>query len=153
MADLDFKRLKKHVDQRIASRPLGIGPGGRRRTGAMEIVRASLPQLETLRAAGATWVDLAAGLAEQGVTQGDGRPLSADRLTALVASIRKQNAKRSATLAQRAERSDAPVTPHRPALTLSPDLTDPPASGVDRPSPSEQDNRHAALDRAKAILK
>ncbi len=39
---------------------------------------------------GATWTEIVAGLAAQGVTQGDGQPITGRRLTALMHNIRVQ---------------------------------------------------------------
>ena len=153
MADLDFKRFQRHVKQRIAARPTDVGSDGRRRTGVMEVIRSNLAKFDEMRAEGATWVDIADALTAQGFTQRSGAPLTADRVTALVASIRREDAKRAEVLARRAERVDRPSTPSLPPLTLSADLTKPQPPGAGRPSPSEQDNRYAALDRARSILK
>jgi hypothetical protein len=106
MPKLDLKRLAKDIDTRRMSRPLGVGPGGRRLTGAMAIVRDNLQALEALHASGASWVDLAAGLTAQGVTQGQGEPLTGKRLTALIASIKRQAARRAAAEARRGGRPD-----------------------------------------------
>ena len=43
---------------------------------------------------GATWTEIAAGLAAQGVTQGDGQPITGRRLTALMHNIRVQEERR-----------------------------------------------------------
>ena len=153
MADLDLRRFQQHVKQRIAARPADVGSDGRRRTGVMEVIRANLARFDEMRANGATWVDIADALTAQGFKQRSGAALTADRVTALVASVRREAAKRAGAVARRAERIDGPSKPIPPPLALSADLTDPKPKAAGRPSPSEQDNRHAALDRAKSILK
>lgn len=122
MPKLDLKRLAKDVDTLRQSRPVDLGPGGRRLTGAMAIVRDNLEALEALKANGSTWVDIAAGLAAQGVTQGNGDPITGKRLTALRASVMRQAAKKAEAQARRMGRPDlrrAPSSPRR--LQPSPD--------------------------------
>ena len=151
--DLDVKRLRRDVAKRQAARPVGLAPGGRRPTGSMAIVRQHLGELDRLRAAGATWTEIAAGLTGQGVTQGEGAPLTAKRLTALVTLVRKAEAKRAATLAKRSGRSDAPPALASPPLTLSPDLVRSKRADDFGTAASEEANRHTALARSKALLK
>ena len=153
MADLDFRRFQQHVKQRIASRAADEGSDGRRRTGVMDVIRTNLTKFDEMRADGATWVDIADALTAQGFKQRSGAALTADRVTALVASVRREAARRAAAAERRAERIDGPSKAKSAPLALSADLTDPWPNGAGRPSPSEQDNRHAALDRAKSILK
>lgn len=152
--DIDLKKLKRDVEKRQASRPAGLAPGGRRATGSMAVVRQHLPQFDALRAAGASWSEIAAGLAGQGVTQGEGQePITAKRLTALVSLVRKAEAKRAAAVAERAARPDAPLQLAPAILTLPGDLVTPKPGGDVRAAPSEEDHRHAALARSKALLK
>ena len=106
MPKLDLKRLAKDVDTLRNDRPVDRGPGGRRLTGAMEIVRDNLEALEALKAAGSTWVEIAAGLAAQGVTQGEGEPITGKRLTSLCASVKRQAAQKAAAEARRLARLD-----------------------------------------------
>lgn len=152
--DLDLRRLKRDVARSQASRPTGMAPGGRRSTGSMAVVRRHLPQLDALRAEGATWAEIAAALAAQGLTQGEAQtPITAKRLTALVALVRKAEAKRSASIAKRTDRSDAPGGQPNASLTLSTDLTVPGRGAAAQAVPSEETNRHAALARSKSLLK
>jgi hypothetical protein len=65
---LDLQRLRADVKRIQDSRPADRGPGGRRFTGSMAIVREKLPALLDMRAKGGRWVDIAADLALQGVT-------------------------------------------------------------------------------------
>ncbi len=135
--DLDLRKLKGDVAKRQAARPVGIAPGGRRATGSMAIVRQHLAEFDALRAKGATWAEIASGLAEQGVTQGENQePITAKRLTSLVSFVRKAEAKRVAAIAARkdlagtggAQKVAAPKAGSR--LSLSPELASPtPAKG------------------------
>jgi hypothetical protein len=53
------------------------------KTGATEIVRKHFAELQRMHYQdGASWIEIAAGLAKQGVTQGDGKPITGRRLTA-----------------------------------------------------------------------
>ncbi|MGX9984668.1 hypothetical protein [Methylobacterium fujisawaense] len=168
MPKLDLKRLAKDVDTLRTSRPLGIGPGGRRLTGAMAMVRDNLEALEALHAAGASWVDLAAGLAAQGVTQGQGDPLTGKRLTALIASVKRQAARHAAAAARRKTRPDLRAltvstarrepppesTPSPAASRLAPELRDRPAPppGDDAPL-SEAEIRRIQAERHSHLFK
>jgi hypothetical protein len=81
---------------------------------AMAIIRENLAAIETLRAGGATWTVIAAGFAAQGVSHRDGQPLTGKRLTALIDSIRRQDARRQARERKRALRPDLARAPPRP---------------------------------------
>lgn len=168
MPKLDLKRLARDVDTLRTSRPLGVGPGGRRLTGAMAAVRDNLKALEALHAAGASWVDLAAGLTAQGVTQGQGDPLTGKRLTALIASVKRQAARQAAAAARRGTRPDLP-RPSTPSVTrqdppdavprtavarLAPELQARPAPppGDDAP-PSEAEIRRIQAERHSHLFK
>lgn len=160
---LDLTRLHRDIETRRAARPVDIGPGGRRLTGAMDAVRTHLADIEALRAGGASWVDIAAALAAQGVTQGDGVPITGRRLTSLIDSVRKQKASKAASQAGRGSRSDLhprpaadvePASPQRVTLTLSPDLVAPSPlpMRVDRDD-AEEALRRENLSRVQAFLK
>jgi len=167
MPKLDLKRLSRDVDTLRTSRPLGVGPGGRRLTGAMAVVRDNLAALEALHAAGASWVDIAAGLAAQGVTQGQGEPLTGKRLTALIASVRRQAARHAATEARRRARPDLPrfpvsanrqVPPPDPAPTpasrLAPELQARPVPPPSDDAPlSEAEIRQHQAERHSHLFK
>ena len=84
---IDLKRLRSDVKRLKASRV--DSPIGKVKTGATEIIRRHFDELERMHHKdGASWTEIAASLAEQGVTQGDGRPLTGRRLTALMHNIR-----------------------------------------------------------------
>lgn len=151
--DLDLRKLRRDVAKSQASRPVGLAPGGRRATGSMAVVRRHLAQLDALRSDGATWAEIAAGLAGQGVTQGEGLPITAKRLTALVTLIRKAEARKTAVQAKRAGRSDAPTEAAPPSMSLSADLAKPKPGGDVGTASTEEIHRHAALARSKALLK
>jgi hypothetical protein len=166
---IDLKRLRRDLGRLQGERPVGRAPGGRPLTGAMASVRALLPMLEQLRAEGFTWPEIAAALAAQGVmqTRGDSLvPITGRRVSALVASVRRQQGRQRQAAERRTRRGDlrpssvpaappgaAPAEPRR--LRLSTELTAggasaPPAS----PNPiSEEALRRAALESVKAILK
>lgn len=118
----------------------------------MAVVRENLAQLEALHAAGASWVDIAASLASQGVLHGSGAPLTGRQLTALIASVRRQARKRQARTAQRVERPDLPNVATK-RLQLSPDLVE------RRPTPTpsllatEEDLRRERLASLDSLLK
>lgn len=85
--NVDLKRLRGDVKQLKARRV--ASPIGKIKTGATEIIRNNFDELERLhREDGASWTEIASGLAAQGVTQGDGQPLTGRRLTALMHNIR-----------------------------------------------------------------
>jgi hypothetical protein len=87
--DIDLEHLRDFVKQLKADRQ--GSPIGRVKSGATEIIRKNLRQLERMhKEDGATWTEIAAGLAAQGVTQGDGEPITGRRLTALMHNIRVQ---------------------------------------------------------------
>ena len=106
MLKLNLSQLKQSVNQKKAGRPDGVGPGGWKLTGSKQIVRDHLPAFDELKAAGATWVEIAAGLAAQGVIQGDNKPMTSKRLTALVSAVRKEAAKKKTDILHRAKRTD-----------------------------------------------
>lgn len=85
--NIDLKRLRGDVKRLKADRV--ASPIGKVKTGATEIIRSNFDELERLhREDGATWTEIASGLAAQGVTQGKGQPLTGRRLTALMHNIR-----------------------------------------------------------------
>lgn len=158
---VNLARLRLDVAMRRAER--ANGREGRQFTGAMAIVRSILPELERLRALGFTWGELAAGLADQGVTQIRGSravPIEGRRLSALVASVRRQDERRRMATEMRMKRSDLnssresmPPTTKR-TFRLAPELQ---VSGPVPPDPTsgmtESELRRAALQSVKSILK
>lgn len=85
--NIDLKGLRAHVKQLKARR--ATSPIGKIKTGATEVIRANFEEIERLHhEEGASWTEIASGLAAQGVTQGDGQPLTGRRLTALMHNVR-----------------------------------------------------------------
>lgn len=158
--DLDLRKLKGDVAKRQAARPVGIAPGGRRATGSMAIVRQHLADFDALRAKGATWAEIAAGLAEQGVTQGENRePITAKRLTAIVTLVRKAEVKRAEVTAQKASRADLrrdpapPTATDRTRLALAPELRTPDAPSASSVHEAEEEYRLNKLRRVEGFFK
>ncbi len=110
----------------------------------MDIVRGNLDALQRRHDAGATWVEIAAALANQGVVQGNVAPITGKRLTALIASVRLQQAKRAAKAVLRSERGDVfverpPVdAPARP-LRLAKELIKGASPSMSLASPNVED--------------
>lgn len=118
----------------------------------MAVIRDNLAQLEALHAAGATWVDIAASLAAQGVHHGSGAPLTGRQLTGLIASVRRQARRREARTSERLSRSDLPETAP-PRLQLSPDLVAPRPPQFSSQLPTEDDLRRERLASLDSLLK
>lgn len=159
MPSLDLPRLRRDLARRRAQRP---ETPGRRVHGSMAIVRQHLEAFEQMHRDGVSWVDLAAALAAQGVMQGAGpatRPITARRLTALVASVRRERMRRARAERDRAARPDlrrpnraaGPQPPSEP-LTLSPDLEtgDP---GPSDPASSTEAMRLRAFATVQKLLR
>ncbi len=152
MQKLDLTKLTRDLDRRRRDRPDGVGPGGRPVTGAMAVVRDNLDRLEALHAAGASWVDIAAGLSAQGVLHGSGAALTGRQLTGLIASVRRQQRQREAKAAKRASRSDLPkVAAAR--LSLAADLAVPPQKPAPSPLASEDELRRERLASLDDLFK
>jgi hypothetical protein len=157
MLKIDLKRLKADVDRIQRDRPANVGPGGRRLTGSMAVVRENLMALEAMKAS-RSWVTIASGLAAQGVTQGDGQPITAKRLTALIASVKRQDALKAAKQAKREQRQDAPMPtslagPPRPPSRLAPELTRLARHVTDESPATEEDLRRSDLAKVQRFLK
>ena len=90
--NIDLKQLRQYVSQMRTGRQ--DSPIGKIKSGATRVIRQNLAELERMyREDGATWTEIAAGLAAQGVTQGDGQPITGRRLTALIHNIKVQQEK------------------------------------------------------------
>ncbi|MBR1030324.1 hypothetical protein [Bradyrhizobium liaoningense] len=85
---IDFKRLQSDVERRKLARV--SSSHGRAKTGATAVIREVLTELERMHAEGATWTEIAEALSAQGVTQGNNKPLTGRRLTALIHNIKIQ---------------------------------------------------------------
>ena len=144
-------------------------PDRRKTTGATALIRIALPEIRRLRdVEGQPWAVIAAALGEQGVHEGrEGRPISADRLIALVRHIEAQIERETAKRAGRAARSDVapPVgLPRSPTqspvssgpitrLRLAPELQPGPTAAVRDEPLSEDAIRRENLDRLQHLLK
>lgn len=155
MLKLDLKRLKADIEQSEKCR--SADSGGRRLTGAMAIVRDHLNEIEALKASGKSWVVIAAGLAKQGVTQGDNQPITAKRLTALIASVKRQAANKAAKEALRANRKDLYPSPQperrAPTVRLARELTEPARPATPIPAMSEDEIRKSNFDKHADIFR
>lgn len=158
---IDLNRLRTDVKTRTLSR--AVSPIGRVKTGATEVIRANLVELLKMRDEGASWPELAAGLAAQGLTQGDNEPLTGRRLTALINNIKVRDAKLAKTADRRAATTFAVETPsasrNRPAppkrgrVTLSPDMHASAPIESHLSLVDEQELRVAELERHAHLLK
>jgi hypothetical protein len=127
---IDLKRLRSDVNRLKAGRV--DSPIGKIKTGATEIIRRHFDELERMHHEdGAAWNEIAAGLAAQGVAQGDGQPLTGRRLTALMHNIRVRAEKLENKGAARAphERPRNPSQklrePSRKMVSLAPEMSRP----------------------------
>lgn len=155
--DIDLKGLRAHVKQLKAHR--ANSPIGKIKTGATEVIRANFEEIERLhREDGATWTEIASGLAAQGVTQGKGLPLTGRRLTALMHNIRTraEKLKGNATVQDRGKRLPERLQKHGRAIkktvSLSPEMSRP--AGDSRPDKtiSEDEIRRAELAKHAHLL-
>lgn len=155
MPEIDPEQLRHAVEARRSARPAQLP--GRRVTGAMAVVRAHLDTLRTLHAEGFTWVELAAALTTLGVTQGDGRPLLARRLTGLIDSVERQTRRRRKREEARRARSDLarPDAGSATRLRLSADLASSgtPSDRAIDPSADEAEIRRQNLRKLQDLLK
>jgi hypothetical protein len=65
-----------------------------------------MPAIAGLRGDGVTWASIAAALSQQGLTQRNGRPLTASRVTAIVSYIQNRDHKRDEKALRRVRRND-----------------------------------------------
>lgn len=152
---LDPKRLARDAKRAQAQRPDSII--GREATGVTRAVRTSLPVIRQLRAAGVTWAAIAEAMSAQGVTQGEGRPLTATRLTAIVTQVEAQERRTAEREARRRTRPDLTASSEivpPPALSL-PDLVAPapPAPAGSGAHATEEEIRRAGLHDLRQLLK
>lgn len=117
---LDPDKLCRDVEARAVERLQGSGPSSRQRSGAMAAIREHLATIMALRDGGATWPDIGVALTAQGFTRGDGGPLTGRHLSALIASIRRQDAGRAAARARRTARADLHHAPEAIPAAMSP---------------------------------
>lgn len=152
---LDPKRLARDAKRAQAQRP--DSTIGRETTGVTRAVRAGLPVIRQLRAAGVTWAAIAEALSAQGVTQGEGRPLTATRLTAIVTQVEAQIRRTAEREARRRTRPDLTVSPEA-VPSPEPPLAAPAAPALpspvgSNPRATEEEIRRAGLHDLHQLLK
>ncbi|SDO45981.1 hypothetical protein SAMN05216360_12354 [Methylobacterium phyllostachyos] len=149
---LDPKRLVRDAKKAQTARPATLI--GRETTGVTRAVRAALPTIRKLRAAGVSWAAIAQAMAEQGVRQKGDVPLTATRLTAIVGQVEVQDRRRDASAAPR-NRPDLatsdPTSVARPELTSKPPRG--PAPSDPAGHPTAEAIRRAGLAELNRILK
>ena len=112
---VDPEKLRKSVSRLANGRP-----DRRKTTNLMATVRPLLPVIEELRAPPPkAWAVIAAALAEQGVTEKGGKPLTERRLTSVYCKLKAQGEKHTARLEERARRSDIPDIAHSKAINFA----------------------------------
>jgi len=148
---LDPKRLQREAHKAQAARP---EPAiGRETTGVTRAVRETLPVIQKLRKAQITWAAIAAAMTEQGITQGNGLPLTATRLTAVVGHVERQIRRHEDSLALRRLRTDLARSDTE---TLKAPLREAIAENgsSDLPgNPTEEELRRAGLDELRSLLR
>jgi hypothetical protein len=127
---IDLKLLRSDVHRLKAGRV--DTPIGKIKTGATEIIRRHFDELERMHHEdGASWNEIAAGLADQGLTQGNGQPLTGRRLTALLHNIRVRSEKSKSKGAMRSpsERLPNPIQKlggrSKKTVSLAPEMSIP----------------------------
>ena len=150
---IDAKRLTK--DCARAQTALAANGNASCRTGATAIIEPVLPLIRDLRRQKRGWKAIASALASQGVVQGsDRKPISARRLTALIAAIEKRVRRQAERQRGRGMRQDiAPSQTQSHALALSADL-EPTRAAADTDSDSEETIRRLEFeDRVRSLMK
>ncbi|TYO64279.1 hypothetical protein FXV83_23215 [Bradyrhizobium hipponense] len=155
---IDLKRLRGDVKRLKADRV--ASPIGKIKTGATEIIRSNFEELERLRREdGATWTEIASALAAQGVTQGEGQPLTGRRLTALMHNIRTraEKLKGKAIVRDRTkmlpERLQMDGRTAKRTVSLSPEMSRPLGGSVPDQTISEDEIRRTALAKHAHLLR
>lgn len=154
---IDTKRLGMDVRRMKAVRI--DTPIGRMKTGATNVIRKNYSELLRMHNEdNCRWTEIAKALADQGVTQGNGVPLTGRRLTALMHNITRQREKERTRAALRSQRSDIPPPQIRhenektPKLKLALELTEPttPRRNI---VVSEEDIRRTEFERHAHLIK
>jgi hypothetical protein len=155
---IDLKRLRSDVQRLKADRV--DSPIGKRRTGATEIIREHFDELERMHYEdGASWNEIAAGLAAQGVTQGKGEAITGRRLTALMHNIRVRRAKLKTKRPFRQPGNQPPNPTQRPggrsskAVSLSPEMSRPKSHRQPDEVISEDELRRDALAKHAHLIR
>jgi hypothetical protein len=152
---IDPKRLRNDAMRLKAAQE--HSPIGRRKTGATEVIREHFTEIRRLHfEEGARWTEIAAALADQGVTQGDRKRLTGRRLTGLMRNVALQIEKQNKNKANRMARSDLAVRAAKPQppekLTLAPELTRQQSGTTQQAIVSEDAIRQAAFVRHAQLL-
>lgn len=155
---IDLKRLQSDVTRLRASRV--DSPIGKVKTGATEVIRRHFDELERMHHDdGASWTEIAAGLAAQGVTQGDGQPLTGRRLTALMHNIRVRAEKLRSKGAVRRPSEHLPDPSRklgersRTTVSLAPEMSGPRNETLPGQVVSEEEIRRAELSKHAHLLR
>ncbi len=133
---------------RKAAKRLAEGrPDRRKSSDLMATVRPLMAVIRQLRDDKVRWAVIAASLAEQGVVEGGGRPLSQRRLTSAFSKLEAQAAKQAARMEARGRRGDlagvssaetnAAWVRKGASVRLAPELTNPRRDADERPPISE----------------
>jgi hypothetical protein len=153
---IDTKRLRVDVQRMKAVRI--DTPIGRMKTGATNVIRQNYSELLRMhKEDGCRWTEIATALADQGVSQGNGAPLTGRRLTALMHNIARQREKERTRIVSRSQRSDiSPRVEHegerKPKLKLARELTEP-ATPRRNIVVSEEDIRRTEFERHAHLIK
>lgn len=150
---IDRRRFKADV-ARLRKTREASGRGGVVRSGAVALIRRHFDLIERLRGEGTTWVDIAAALADQGATQGDGEPITGRRLATLFEKVRQQRQRGEKAQRARGNRGDlaAPVVPPV-SVALAPELRKRPEASPKAETTSEEDLRRRRLAAVKKYTK
>ena len=150
---IDAKRLTKDCARAHAA--LAANGNASCRTGATAIIEPVLPQIRELRKQKHSWGAIAVALGRQGVVQGvDRNPISARRLTALIAAIEKRERRRAKHSASRFRRQDlAPSQAKAHTLALSTDLVPTEVATHTVTDSEEQIRRRDFQERVQPLMK
>ena len=150
---INSKRLTK--DCLNAQSALAASGCGHRGTGATTIIESVLPLIRNLRKQKHSWSAIAAALARQGVVQGgDRQPITARRLTALIAAIEKRVRRQAERQHGRGLRRDiAPSQTRSHTLALSADFKPANLTADAATDSEEQIRRREFEDRVQSLLK
>jgi hypothetical protein len=150
---INAKRLTKDCSN--AQSALAASGCGHRGTGATAIIEPVLPLIRDLRKQKHSWSAIATALARQGVVQGsDRQPITARRLTALIAAIEKRvrrQAERQRGLSLRQDLAPSQTQSH--ALALSTDLRPTSVAANVVSDSEEQIRRREFEDRVRSLMK
>jgi hypothetical protein len=154
---IDTKRLGMDVRRMKAIRI--DTPIGRMKTGATNVIRKNYSELLRMHNEdNCRWTEIAKALGDQGVTQGDGDPLTGRRLTALMHNIARQREKERTRIVSRSQRVD--ISPdhvghkdeRKSKLKLARELIEP-TTPRQNTVLSEEDIRRTEFERHAHLIK